>query len=190
MDLKETQDSKLSLKPSVLFLTFQNQVQSFFSFSLFCFVFFVLFLFLLFYFFIFVFLLITFSVNIFVCVCVCVLLCFFGFLKFLQSFLGVGIMFQDITTLLLDHKAFKDTVDIFVDRYRDMGISVVAGSLAFSLLNMYFISLYFSFVSISHFIHFFWLNNVLKIGKWMGFVIILCQKEVPFKYFMRFIFVF
>ncbi|XP_022728996.1 adenine phosphoribosyltransferase 5-like [Durio zibethinus] len=38
-----------------------------------------------------------------------------------------GIMFQDITTLLLDHKAFKDTVDIFVDRYRDMNISVVAG---------------------------------------------------------------
>lgn len=38
-------------------------------------------------------------------------------------------MFQDITTLLLDHKAFKDTVDIFVDRYRDMGISVVAGTL-------------------------------------------------------------
>ena len=38
-------------------------------------------------------------------------------------------MFQDITTLLLDHKAFKDTVDIFVDRYRDMDISVVAGIL-------------------------------------------------------------
>ncbi|ONI34442.1 hypothetical protein PRUPE_1G482300 [Prunus persica] len=38
-----------------------------------------------------------------------------------------GIMFQDITTLLLDHKAFKHTVDIFVDRYRDMDISVVAG---------------------------------------------------------------
>ncbi|KAI4316340.1 hypothetical protein L6164_024328 [Bauhinia variegata] len=38
-----------------------------------------------------------------------------------------GIMFQDITTLLLDHKTFKDTVDIFVDRYRDMDISVVAG---------------------------------------------------------------
>ncbi|KAL5697925.1 adenine phosphoribosyltransferase [Ranunculus cassubicifolius] len=38
-----------------------------------------------------------------------------------------GIMFQDITTLLLDHKAFQDTVDIFVDRYRDMGIKVVAG---------------------------------------------------------------
>ncbi|KAK2994476.1 hypothetical protein RJ640_021281, partial [Escallonia rubra] len=38
-----------------------------------------------------------------------------------------GIMFQDITTLLLDHKAFKYTVDIFVDRYRHMNISAVAG---------------------------------------------------------------
>ncbi|MED6122764.1 Adenine phosphoribosyltransferase 5 [Stylosanthes scabra] len=38
-----------------------------------------------------------------------------------------GIMFQDITTLLLDHKVFKDTIDIFVDRYKDMGISIVAG---------------------------------------------------------------
>ncbi|KAM7254208.1 hypothetical protein ACFE04_031890 [Oxalis oulophora] len=36
-------------------------------------------------------------------------------------------MFQDITTLMLNHKVFKDTVDIFVDRYRDMGISAVAG---------------------------------------------------------------
>ncbi|KAH6800683.1 adenine phosphoribosyltransferase 5 [Perilla frutescens var. hirtella] len=38
-----------------------------------------------------------------------------------------GIMFQDITTLVSNHKAFKHTVDIFVDRYQDMGISVVAG---------------------------------------------------------------
>ncbi|KAD4889234.1 hypothetical protein E3N88_21307 [Mikania micrantha] len=38
-----------------------------------------------------------------------------------------GIMFQDITTLLLDQKAFRYTVDIFVDRYRDKKISVVAG---------------------------------------------------------------
>ncbi|GFP92023.1 adenine phosphoribosyltransferase 5 [Phtheirospermum japonicum] len=36
-------------------------------------------------------------------------------------------MFQDITTLVSNHKAFKHAVDIFVDRYRDMGISVVAG---------------------------------------------------------------
>ncbi|CAA2982310.1 UDP-glycosyltransferase TURAN-like isoform X3 [Olea europaea subsp. europaea] len=28
-------------------------------------------------------------------------------------------MFQDITTLLLDPKAFKDTIDLFVERYKD-----------------------------------------------------------------------
>ncbi|XP_013627291.1 PREDICTED: adenine phosphoribosyltransferase 3-like [Brassica oleracea var. oleracea] len=38
-----------------------------------------------------------------------------------------GIMFQDITTVLLDPKAFKDTIDLFVERYRDNNISVVAG---------------------------------------------------------------
>lgn len=44
-------------------------------------------------------------------------------------------MFQDITTLLLDHSAFKDVVDIFVDRYRDMDISVVAGKLLYFSLT-------------------------------------------------------
>ncbi|XP_028108910.1 adenine phosphoribosyltransferase 5-like [Camellia sinensis] len=48
-------------------------------------------------------------------------------IRVIPHFPKPGIMFQDITTLLLDHKAFKYTVDIFVDRYRDMGISVVAG---------------------------------------------------------------
>ncbi|GAV75439.1 Pribosyltran domain-containing protein [Cephalotus follicularis] len=48
-------------------------------------------------------------------------------IRVIPHFPKPGIMFQDITTLLLDHKAFKDTVDIFVDRYRDMDISVVAG---------------------------------------------------------------
>jgi len=41
--------------------------------------------------------------------------------------LSVGIMFQDITTLLLDPKAFKDTIDLFVERYKSKNISVVAG---------------------------------------------------------------
>jgi adenine phosphoribosyltransferase len=49
-------------------------------------------------------------------------------------------MFQDITTLLLDHKAFKDTVDIFVDRYRDMHISVVAGTNYSHALLFFFFS--------------------------------------------------
>ncbi|CAL5355293.1 unnamed protein product [Camellia sinensis] len=48
-------------------------------------------------------------------------------IRVIPHFPKPGIMFQDITTLLLNHKAFKDTVDIFVDRYRYMDISVVAG---------------------------------------------------------------
>ncbi|KAJ9167725.1 hypothetical protein P3X46_019329 [Hevea brasiliensis] len=48
-------------------------------------------------------------------------------IRVVPGFPKPGIMFQDITPLFLDHKVFKDTVDIFVDRYRDMGISVVAG---------------------------------------------------------------
>ncbi|MQL89636.1 hypothetical protein Taro_022218 [Colocasia esculenta] len=38
-----------------------------------------------------------------------------------------GIMFNDITTLLLRPKVFKDAVDLFVNRYKDMMISTVAG---------------------------------------------------------------
>lgn len=38
-------------------------------------------------------------------------------------------MFQDITTLLLDPKAFKDTIDLFVERYQDKKINVVAGNI-------------------------------------------------------------
>ncbi|GFZ16512.1 adenine phosphoribosyl transferase 3 [Actinidia rufa] len=36
-------------------------------------------------------------------------------------------MFQDITTLLLDPKAFKDTIDLFIERFKGKNISVVAG---------------------------------------------------------------
>lgn len=40
-------------------------------------------------------------------------------------------MFQDITTLLLDAKSFKDTIDLFVERYKSKNISVVAGKFYF-----------------------------------------------------------
>ena len=49
--------------------------------------------------------------------------CKFGFINGGMA----GIMFQDITTLLLDPKAFKNTVDLFVERYKGKNISVVAG---------------------------------------------------------------
>ncbi|KAI5655669.1 hypothetical protein M9H77_32856 [Catharanthus roseus] len=48
-------------------------------------------------------------------------------IRVVPDFPKKGIMFQDITTLLLDPKAFKDTIDLFVERYRGKNISVVAG---------------------------------------------------------------
>ncbi|GLT91033.1 hypothetical protein SLE2022_089430 [Rubroshorea leprosula] len=48
-------------------------------------------------------------------------------IRVVPNFPKQGIMFQDITTLLLDPKAFKDTIDLFVERYKDKNISVVAG---------------------------------------------------------------
>ncbi|XP_031481532.1 adenine phosphoribosyltransferase 2-like [Nymphaea colorata] len=48
-------------------------------------------------------------------------------IRVIPHFPKPGIMFQDITTLLLRPKAFRNAVDLFVDRYKDMNISVVAG---------------------------------------------------------------
>ncbi|XP_058104566.1 adenine phosphoribosyltransferase 3-like isoform X2 [Magnolia sinica] len=48
-------------------------------------------------------------------------------IRVVPNFPKPGIMFQDITTLLLDPKAFKNTVDMFVERYKGKNITVVAG---------------------------------------------------------------
>ncbi|XP_022156477.1 adenine phosphoribosyltransferase 3-like [Momordica charantia] len=48
-------------------------------------------------------------------------------IRVVPNFPQPGIMFQDITTLLLDPKAFKNTIDLFVERYKGKNISVVAG---------------------------------------------------------------
>uniref|UniRef100_A0A5B7A8A4 adenine phosphoribosyltransferase n=1 Tax=Davidia involucrata TaxID=16924 RepID=A0A5B7A8A4_DAVIN len=48
-------------------------------------------------------------------------------IRVIPNFPKPGIMFQDITTLLLDPRAFKDTIDLFVERYKGKDISVVAG---------------------------------------------------------------
>lgn len=45
--------------------------------------------------------------------------------------------FLDITTLLLNTKAFKNTVDLFVERYRGKKISVVAGVVFFDVSKLY-----------------------------------------------------
>ncbi|XP_028246608.1 adenine phosphoribosyltransferase 3-like isoform X2 [Glycine soja] len=48
-------------------------------------------------------------------------------IRVVPNFPKSGLMFLDITTLLLDPKAFKDTIDLFVERYKGKNISVVAG---------------------------------------------------------------
>ncbi|CAL9090267.1 unnamed protein product [Musa textilis] len=48
-------------------------------------------------------------------------------IRVIPDFPKPGIMFQDITTLLLDPKAFRDTIDMFVERYRDQEITIIAG---------------------------------------------------------------
>ncbi|KAM0906325.1 hypothetical protein ACQ4PT_016833 [Festuca glaucescens] len=48
-------------------------------------------------------------------------------IRVIPDFPKPGILFQDITTLLLDPQAFRDTTDLFVERYKGKGITVVAG---------------------------------------------------------------
>ncbi|KAI3802442.1 hypothetical protein L1987_30574 [Smallanthus sonchifolius] len=48
-------------------------------------------------------------------------------IRLIPDFPKPGIMFQDITTMLLDPVAFRDTIDLFVERYKEKNISVVAG---------------------------------------------------------------
>ncbi|KAG5070133.1 hypothetical protein AAZX31_01G197000 [Glycine max] len=48
-------------------------------------------------------------------------------IRVVPNFPKSGLMFLDITTLLLDPKAFKDSIDLFVERYKGKNISVVAG---------------------------------------------------------------
>jgi len=48
-------------------------------------------------------------------------------IRVIPDFPKPGILFQDITTLLLDPQAFRDTTDLFVERYKDKAITVVAG---------------------------------------------------------------
>lgn len=50
-------------------------------------------------------------------------------LRGVPNFPKPGILFWDVTTLLLDAKVFQATIDAFVDRYKDIKIDVVAGAL-------------------------------------------------------------
>ncbi|PNH02940.1 Adenine phosphoribosyltransferase 1 [Tetrabaena socialis] len=43
------------------------------------------------------------------------------------DFPHAGILFWDVTTILLNHQAFQYTIDLFVEQYKDKKIDVVAG---------------------------------------------------------------
>ena len=42
--------------------------------------------------------------------------------------LDTGIMFKDVTTLVLNPTAFKHTIDLFVEHYKDLNLTAVAGT--------------------------------------------------------------
>ncbi|KAG6480547.1 hypothetical protein ZIOFF_057131 [Zingiber officinale] len=58
-------------------------------------------------------------------------------IRVIPDFPKPGILFQDITTLLLEPEAFRDTIDMLVERYRDKGISVVAAFRLDALIMYY-----------------------------------------------------
>ncbi len=48
-------------------------------------------------------------------------------IRMIPNFPKPGIMFRDITTLLLDPEGMKKTIDIFYNRYKDKKINLIAG---------------------------------------------------------------
>ena len=48
-------------------------------------------------------------------------------IRVIPNFPKEGIMFQDVTTLLLHPDAFQHSIDILYEHYKDMEIDVIAG---------------------------------------------------------------
>lgn len=48
-------------------------------------------------------------------------------IRVIPHFPKEGIMFQDVTTLLLNPSAFKHSVDLLLERYKDQQVDVIAG---------------------------------------------------------------
>ena len=56
-----------------------------------------------------------------------------------------GIIFKDITPLLANASAFKTTIDLLKDRYKDKGVTQVVGIEARGLLLVEFGDIYHGF---------------------------------------------
>lgn len=48
-------------------------------------------------------------------------------IRVIPDFPKPGILFQDVTTILLDPQAFKDSIDIMAEKYASEGVDVIAG---------------------------------------------------------------
>ena len=49
-------------------------------------------------------------------------------IRAIPNFPKEGILFQDVTTLLLHPQAFQHSIDVLYDHYKDMKIDVIAGT--------------------------------------------------------------
>lgn len=50
-------------------------------------------------------------------------------IRTIPDFPHAGIMFYDVTTILLNPIAFKDSIDLLTERYRHQNIDIVAGKI-------------------------------------------------------------
>ncbi|KAI8109509.1 hypothetical protein M9434_000791 [Picochlorum sp. BPE23] len=48
-------------------------------------------------------------------------------IRVIPDFPKPGILFQDVTTILLDPQAFQDSIDIMAEKYASEGVDVIAG---------------------------------------------------------------
>jgi adenine phosphoribosyltransferase len=50
-------------------------------------------------------------------------------IRVIPDFPKKGILFQDVTTILLDHQAFQDSIDIMAEHYKSQRVDVIAGKM-------------------------------------------------------------
>lgn len=55
-------------------------------------------------------------------------------IRVIPNFPKPGILFQDVTTILLDPEAFKASIDIMAEKYASEGVDVIAGTILLLLL--------------------------------------------------------
>lgn len=55
-------------------------------------------------------------------------------IRVIPDFPKPGILFQDVTTILLDPQAFKDSIDIMAEKYASEGVDVIAGAKGMTMM--------------------------------------------------------